>query len=255
MRSTMRRRTVLVVLWLIGNVFVFWAIALTASGYSLEGYLPWESSKVFTYSPVLYSEPGDEPTEILYMVGHSGGLYYYLVWRDEYFGNALLDKLYRVMRGLIYGTSEDVEVFKVVPENGSFYFQTYGHSPVHGEMLPDGSCLWLERGLSVPNCTVNGTHVKLYVVTWNHMLSLLPDNNTVQVFPEMRHMIPEDYVALGMVKRTKYSIAGIAFDSLTASLAVTVLLNFILFVLLRRRFLLRGGRKNIRGRLLFKREV
>ena len=251
----MRRRTVLVVLWLIGNVLVFWAVTLTASGYSLEGYLPWESSKVFTYSPVLHSKPGDKPTEILYMVGRNGELYYYIVWRDEYFSNSLIDKLYRLMRGLIYGTSEDVEVFGVVPENSSFYFQTYGHSSVHGKILPDGSCLWSERGLTIPNCTVNGTHVKLYVVTWNHMLSLLPENDTVQVFPEMRHMTPEDYVALGMVKRTKYSIAGIAFNSLTASLVVTVLLNIILFVFLRRWLLLRRGRKNLRSRLLFRREV
>jgi len=244
----MRRRTVLLVLWLTGNVFVFWAVALTASGYSLEGYLPGESSKVFAYSPVLHSKPGDEPTEILYMVGRNGELYYYIVWHDEHFDNALLDRLYRVMRGLIYGTTEDIEVFEIDPENGSFYFQTYDHSPVHGKIFPDGSCLWLERGLRVSNCTVNGTHVKLYVVTWNHMLSILRENGTVRVSPEMRHMTPEDYVALGMVKRTKYSIAGITFGSLTASLVVTVLLNLILFALWKRKLLLRGGRRNVRNR-------
>ena len=233
-----KRKVGLIVLWLILNTLLFWFVGLASSGYSLEGYLPWETEKVKEYSPVVYAEPGDMPQGILYMVSRNGMIQYYIVWRDEYFSNSVIDKIYRFFRGLVYsGATQDIEVFKINPEDGAFYFQTRGHVEVHGKLLPGGKCLWLERNVTVPNCAENGTHVKLYVVTWNHMLSLQPENGTVRAELKMRHMTPEDYVSLGMFRRTQYSMAGITFSSLSLALLTTLAFNGVLYLAWRKGYL------------------
>ncbi len=216
--------------WLVLNFLIFWFVGLASSGYSLEGYLPWQSTKVNQYLPTIYSKPDDLPLGVLYTVNYDGSINYYIVWGDEYFSNSLIDRLYRFFRGLVYSrATQDIEVIKINPNNGTFYFQTYGHADVRGRILPDGSCLWVEKNITAPHCTEKGTHIKVYVVTWNHMLSLLPENGTVRAHLEIRHMTPNDYVSLGMFRRTQYSMAGITFSSLTLALVVTLAFNVFLY--------------------------
>ncbi len=212
--------------WLILNFLIFWFVGLTSSGYSLKGYLPGESSLVDRYTPLIYTSPGDKPEGILYMVDYKGVIYYYIVWEDEYFSNSIIDKLYRFFRGLVYGgATQDVEVVKINPNNGTFYFQTYEHTNVHGKILSNGSCLWMDNGMIVENCTKNGTHIRVYAVTWNHMLSLLPEEETGQTVVPMRHMTPNDYVSLGMFRRTQRTIGGVAVNSLLTALIATIVFN------------------------------
>ena len=232
--------------WLILNFLIFWFVGLASSGYSLEGYLRGQSTKVDQYLPTIYSKPDDLPLGILYMVDYDGTISYHIVWEDEYFSNSIIDKLYRFFRGLVYsGATQDIEVVKVNPNNGTFYFQTYGHEDVHGRILPDGSCLWLERNLTVPNCTEKGTHIKVYVITWNHMLSIMPENGTVRAHLKIRHMTPDDYVSLGMFRRTQYSMAVITFSSLTLTLIVTLIFNLFLYVAWRLGYLTKESQTRI----------
>ena len=233
--------------WLVLNLLIFWFVGLASSGYSMEGYLPGQSSKVDQYMPTVYAKPDDKPMGILYMVDYDGTIHYYIVWEDEYFSNSFIDRLYRFFRGLVYGgATQDIEVVKVNPDNGTFYFQTHGHADVHGRILPDGSCLWLEKNLTVPHCTEKRTHIKVYVVTWNHMLSLLPEEGTIRVHLTARHMTPEDYVSLGMFRRTQYSMAGITFSSLTLALIATLAFNGVFYWAWRRKYLTREGQKKVR---------
>ncbi|WP_297460125.1 hypothetical protein [Thermococcus sp.] len=236
--------------WLVLNFLIFWFVGLTSSGYSMEGYLPGQSEKVERYIPIVYARPDDMPMGILYMVDYDGTIHYYIVWEDEYFSNSLIDKLYRFFRGLVYGgATQDIEVVKVNPSEGTFYFQTHGHTDVHGKILPDGSCLWLEKNLVIPNCTENETHIRVYVVTWNHMLSLLPEDGTVRARLKIRHMTPDDYVALGMFRRTQYSMAGITFNSLTLAVLSTIAFNGVFYWAWRRGYLTREGQKRVMDEL------
>lgn len=221
-------------LWLVLNFFVFWAVWLYTTGYSAEGYLPWESGKAEQYSPYVYTPPGDRPVEILYMVDVNGTVHYYIVWEDEHFSNPIIDRLYRLFRRLAYrGSTKDVEVVEVNPDTGEFYFQTNGHTGVRGLIGPEGNCLVLETGKSVPNCTANGTHLKVYVVTWNHMLCLTPENGTsLTKDVPLRKMGPVEYSSLMMRRRIQKTIWGVAVDSVTFALGVTALLNVVLFSVL-----------------------
>ncbi len=217
--------------WFAVNFFIFWSVGLYTSGYSLEGYLPWESKDAPTYSPIVYSLPDDKPDEMLYMVDKDGSVYYYIVWEDEYFSNWLIDKLYRFFRALVYGgATQDIEVVKVFPENRTVYFQTYGHTDVWVTVNPDGTCLWPADNVEISNCAENGTHVKVYSVTWNHMLSIVPQNGTVRTILPLRRMSPVDYVILGMFRRTQMTIAGVAVDSIILGLFVTLAFNTFLYV-------------------------
>ncbi|WP_297475430.1 hypothetical protein [Thermococcus sp.] len=234
-------------IWLVLNFIIFWFVGLASSGYSMEGYLPGQSAKVDQYVPFVYAKPDDLPKGVLYMVDYDGTIHYYIVWEDEYFSNSFIDRLYRFFRSLVYsGATQDIEVVKVNPDNGTFYFQTHGHTDVNGRILPDGSCLWLEEDRTIPNCAENGTHIKVYVVTWNHMLSLLPEGGTVRANLTMRHMTPEDYVSLGMFRRTQYSMAGITFSSLTIALLATLLFNGVFYWAWRKGYLSREGQRKVR---------
>jgi len=234
-------------LWLVLNFIIFWFVGLASSGYSMEGYLPAESKKVDQYMPVVYAKPDDMPRGMLYMVDYDGTIHYYIVWEDEYFSNSFIDRLYRFFRGLVYGgATQDIEVVKVNPDAGTFYFQTHGHTDVHGKILPGGKCIWLEENLTVPNCAENGTHLKVYVVTWNHMLSLLPENGTVQANLTIRHMTPEDYVSMGMFRRTQHSMAGIAFSSLAIAIVVTIAFNGVFYAAWRKGYLTKEGQRKVR---------
>lgn len=226
-----KKKAALVATWLLLNLLVFWFVGLASSGYSLEGYLPGQGEKVDRYTPIVYAKPNDMPQGILYMVDYDGTIQYYIVWEDEYFSNSVIDKLYRFFRGLVYsGATQDIEVVKVNPSDGTFYFQTKGHVDVHGKLLPSGKCLWIERNVTVPNCAENGTHIRVYVITWNHMLSLQSENGTVKTELRMKHMTPEDYVFLGMFRRTQYSMAGITVNSLTIAVLATLAFNGILYL-------------------------
>ncbi|KQH82150.1 hypothetical protein [Thermococcus thioreducens] len=237
--------------WLLLNFFIFWLVGLTSSGYSLEGYMPGESEKVYQYAPIVHTAPDDRPIGILYMVDYGGNLYYYIVWEDEYFSNSLIDELYRLFRGLVYGgATQDIEVVKVNPDNGTFYFQTYDHTNVHGRFLSNGSCLWEEENRVIPNCTVNGTHINVYTVTWNHMLSLLPQNGTERAVLPMRHMTPNDYVALGMFRRTQKTIAGVAVNSLLLAVVATLAFNGLMYVTWRKGYLTREEQRKVRDAIM-----
>jgi len=235
-----------ITVWLVLNFLIFWFVGLASSGYSMEGYMPGQSEKISEYTPVVYTVPNDRPVGILYMVDYDGVLYYYIVWEDEYFSNSLIDKLYRFFRGLVYGgATQDIEVVKINPDNGTFYFQTYGHTDVNGKLLDNGSCLWVDENQVIPHCTVNGTHIKVYVVTWNHMLSLIPQNGTERAVLPMKHMTPNDYVALGMFRRTQYSMAGITFSSLLMAVVATLAFNAVMFTAWKKGYLTRETqRKN-----------
>ncbi|ANF22813.1 hypothetical protein [Thermococcus piezophilus] len=226
-----------IALWLFANFIIFWCVGLYTSGYSPEGYLPWESAKIQEYTPIIYTSSGDEPYGILSMADIKGNIYYYIVWEDEYFHNMIIDRLYRFFRSLVYGgNTYDIEVVKIYPDNNSIYLQTYEHTDVWATMQPDGSCLW--NGHTIPDCTEKGTHVKVYVVTWNHMLSLTPKNGTIRVgnLP-MRHMTVDDYVSLGMFRRTQETIGGVAINSMLISALFTVAFNVVLYVSWRKGYL------------------
>ncbi|NJE09630.1 hypothetical protein [Thermococcus sp. MAR1] len=236
----------LIAAWFVLNFFIFWSVGLYTSGYSLEGYLPRETEEARTYGPIVYTLPDDPPDELLYMSDGSGNIYYYIVWKDEYFGNWLIDRLYRFFRALVYGgATEDIEVVKVFPHNRTVYFQTYEHTDVWAVVNPDGSCVWFERDLTVPDCAENGTHVKVYSVTWNHMLSIIPAEGTERVTLPMRHMTPGDYVILGMFRRTQHTIAGVAVSSLLIALIVTAAFNIVLYVSWRKGYLTKEGQMRI----------
>ncbi|NJE30535.1 hypothetical protein E3E38_05655 [Thermococcus sp. 18S1] len=236
--------------WLILNFFIFWSVGLYTSGYSLEGYLPWESEEAENYGPIVYTPPNDLPDGILYMVDWDGSIYYYIVWEDEYFDNWLIDRLYRFFRALVYGgATQDIEVVKVFPDNRTVYFQTYEHTDVWAIVAPNESCTWLEKDLIVPDCAENGTHVKVYSVTWNHMLSLIPQEGTVRVILPMRRMTPADYVILGMFRRTQHTIAGVAINSLFLALVATVVFNSVMYVAWRKGYLTKEGQRKIRNEI------
>ncbi|ASJ08574.1 hypothetical protein A3L11_04730 [Thermococcus siculi] len=236
-----------VAIWLILNFLIFWFVGLASSGYSMEGYLPGESERIEHYTPLVYTSPDDKPVGILYMVDYDGTLYYYIVWEDEYFSNSLIDKLYRFLRGLIYGgATQDIEVVSVNPDNGTFYFQTYEHTDVHGKLLEDGTCLWIEEDKVIPDCTVNETHIKVYVVTWNHMLSLIPESGTEMAVLPMRHMTPADYVALGMFRRTQKTIGGVAISSLFLAVIATLVFNGFFYWAWRRGYLTKESQRRAR---------
>jgi len=240
-----------IAMWLVLNFLIFWFVGLASSGYSLEGYMPWESEKIDQYAPIVYTAPEDRPMGILYMIDYDGVLYYYIVWEDEYFSNSLIDKLYRFFRGLVYGgATQDIEVVKVNPENGTFYFQTYEHSDVHGKLLENGSCLWVDEKEVIPNCTVNGTHINVYVVTWNHMLSLIPAEDTERAVLPMKHMTPNDYVALGMFRRTQRTIAGVAINSLLLAVVTTLAFNGIMYVAWRKGYLTKEGQRKVKDEIM-----
>ena len=240
----------IIVSWLVLNFLIFWFVGLASSGYSLEGYMAGGSEKISKYTPVVYTDPTDRPMGVLYMVDYDGNLYYYIVWEDEYFSNSLIDKLYRFFRGLVYGgATQDIEVVKINPDNGTFYFQTYGHTDVNGKLLDNGSCLWVDENQVIPQCTVNGTHIKVYVVTWNHMLSLIPQDGTERAVLPMKHMTPNDYVALGMFRRTQYSMAGITFSSLLMAVVATLAFNAVMFTAWKKGYLTREAQRKNRERV------
>ena len=232
--------------WFVLNFFIFWSVGLYTSGYSLEGYLPWESKDAPTYSPIVYALSNDTPDGMLYMVDREGNVYYYIVWEDEYFDNWLIDRLYRFFRALVYGgATQDIEVVKVFPENRTVYFQTYGHRDVWATVNPDGTCLWPEEDVKVPDCAENGTHVKVYSVTWNHMLSIIPQNGTVRTTLPLKRMSPTDYVILGMFRRTQMTIAGVAVNSIVIALLVTLAFNVFLYVAWRLGYLTKESQTKI----------
>jgi hypothetical protein len=237
----------LVTVWLVLNFLIFWFVGLASSGYSLEGYLPGQSEKVDQYIPLVYTSPDDKPVGILYMVDYDGTINYHIIWEDEYFSRSLIDKLYRFLRGLIYGgATQDIEVVRVNPDNGTFYFQTYEHTDVHGKLLEDGSCLWIDENKVIPDCTVNGTHIKVYVVTWNHMLSLIPKEGTEMVVLPTRHMTPDDYVALGMFRRTQKTIGGVAINFLLLAVVATLAFNGVFYWAWRKGYLTKESQRRVR---------
>ncbi|NJF25299.1 hypothetical protein [Thermococcus sp. Bubb.Bath] len=222
-------------LWMILNFIAFWAVWLYTTGYSAKGYFPGESERAEEYAPYIYTALGDQPVKMLYMVDQNGTIHYYVVWKDEHMGNELKDRIYRLFRKLIYrGSSMDIETVEINPEKREFHFETRGHKSVDGVMLEDGSCRVFETGETIHNCTSNGTHLKVYVVTWNHMLCLKPEAGTGKVEVELKKMSPLDYTSLTVYRRNNENTRELIISATEYSIVVTGGINVVLFIALKK---------------------
>ncbi len=179
-------------------------MALTwASGYYLYGYAQSPQELGERYYPVIYTKPDDRPTALkfLYREGQSV-LIYYVFWDDEFYPySPIIDKLYRFLRTLYYGSSEDIEVIKLRIDNGApveLIFESYGHEVVRARIL-NSTHVTLPDGREV-RCMTN-YHPELYSVTWNHMLSLLPLNGYVANSLRPENLSLDEYVHFKIYRR------------------------------------------------------
>jgi len=227
----MRRwiRCLLVTLGVLAFFSAVFSVVLYEQGYTVEGYLPYKTRLAEEYEPVLYVPPGDAPIAAFYMFNSSGSITYYFVWNGENTGKTLVDRAYSYMRSLFYGSSADVESITVVPDNRTVLFETTGHRAVVAT-FNGTTCMY--NGAVIEDCTVNGTHVKVYVVTWNHLFSLEPVPGTVVADVKIHHMSPWDYVHYGIGRRNE-SIAAAARWAAFVSAVVTA--SFFLGVMYLRR--------------------
>jgi len=227
------RRKLLLAVWMLANVVVVFSLSLYQSGYTLKGYVPAYGKDALKYSPVLYAKPDDKPVRVLYELDRHGGISYYYVWPTESTGKPLVDRLYDYIRRLFYGSSADVEPVTVYPRNRTITFESYSHRRVWAKFV-DGDC-YVVGGEVVENCTVNGTHVKVYVVTWNHAFSLVPQSGLVRVNLTPEPMTPWEYAHYAIFRRANESIREAAIRSLILAVIVTALLNATGYYLLVRR--------------------
>ncbi len=236
-------RKTLVVLWITGNLFLFFSIALYEGGYTIRGYFPAYGENATTYAPILYAPLNDEPERVLYLLGRGGGVSYYYVWPTERIGEPLVDRLYDYIRRLFYGSEADIESITVYPENRTIAFETYGHRKVVAS-FDERNC-YID-GETITGCVVNGTHVKVYVVTWNHVFSLHPKEGTVPINVTPEPMSPWEYMHYSIFRRTNESIKDAIIRAFAVATGVTSLLNVGGYYLLARRGLGKRIMKKLR---------
>jgi|GEM_PF-5136812 len=212
--------------------FVTFSLALYESGYTLTGYFPSKSLNAKRYAPVIYTPPGDEPEEILYMYNKTThAITYYVVWGGEYTGRGVVDRLYEYVRSLFYGSGADVEPVVIYPLNRTVSFETSGHTKVWAT-FSGAVCKYDDT--YVPNCTVNGTHVKVYVLTWNHLFTLEPRNGTRPASVNVKPMSPTDYMRYSVGRRGESITEGVIRAMILAAVS-TVLIVFTSWYLLIRK--------------------
>jgi len=212
--------------------FVTFVLALYDSGYTLTGYFPSKSLDARRYAPLLYTLPGDEPELVLYMYNKSThAITYYVIWSGEYTGEGIVDRLYEYLRSLFYGSSTDVESIDVYPLNRTVSFETSGHKRVWATF---SGTVCKYDDVYVPQCTVNGTHVKVYVLTWNHLFTLEPHAGTQPTSVEVKPMSPNDYIRYRVGRRGKSIRKGVMMAFLTA-IITTVLMVLGSWYLLEKR--------------------
>ncbi|WP_457741937.1 hypothetical protein [Thermococcus sp.] len=238
------KRKLLLILWVLANIFVIFSLSLYQSGYTLKGYVPAYGKDALKYAPVLYANPDDRPVKVLYELDRHGGISYYYVWPTESTGKPLIDRFYDYVRRLFYGSSADVEPVTVYPKNQTITFESYSHRRVWAKFV-DGTC-YVVGGEAIENCTVNGTHVKVYVVTWNHLFSLLPQSGLVRVNLTPEPMSPWEYAHYSIFRRANESIREAAIRSLFLAVVVTAVLNLAGYYLLIKRELWRKIRNELK---------
>jgi hypothetical protein len=225
-------RKLMIALWLVVNFFVVFSLSLYESGYTLKGYFPAYGKDAIDYAPVLYAPPNDFPKEVLYSMGRGGGISYYYIWPTEGMGKPLIDRLYDYIRKLFYGSEADIEPVEVFPANRTITFESYGHGRVVATFDEHNCYVGNE---TIPDCVVNGTNVKVYVVTWNHAFSLYPQEGTVPVNLTPEPMSPWEYAHYAIFRRANESIKEAALRAVLIALVVTALLNVTGYYLLVRR--------------------
>ena len=218
-------RNAIIVVWLVVNFLVVFSLALYGSGYTLKGYFPAYGKNAQEYVPILYALPEDTPKKVLYEMGTGGGIAYYYIWPTEETGKPLIDRLYDYVRRLFYGSEVDIEPITVYPENRTITFETYEHRKVVASF----------DGETVTDCVVNGTHVKVYVVTWNHAFSLYPREGTVPIHVTPEPMSPWEYMHYSIFRRANESIKEAAIRAFIVAIGITVLVNIGGYYLLIRR--------------------
>lgn len=227
----MRRRAVLEV-WLVLNFFVLFSLSLYESGYTIRGYLPAYGEDAREYAPLLYVPKGDTPQKALYDLEKGGGIVYYYIWPTESMGRPLIDRLYDYVRKLFYGSEIDIEPVTVYPENRTITFESYGHGKVVATFNEHTCHVGNE---TIKGCVVNGTHVRIYVVTWNHAFSLFPAKDTAPAKVELEPMSPFEYAHYTIFRRANESIRDAALRAVLMATAITALLNVTGYYLLVRR--------------------
>ncbi len=212
-----RSRRLLAGLGVVVVFFVTFSLALYESGYTLVGYFPSKSMDAKRYAPLIYTPPGDEPELVLYMYNKTtGSITYYFIWSGEYTGRGILDRLYEYVRSLFYGSSADVEPINVYPSNRSISFETSGHKRVWATF---SGTVCNYDDVYVPHCTVNGTHVKVYVLTWNHLFTLEPQSSTYPVLIKVKPMSPTDYIRYSVGRRGESIREGVLKALIAATLS------------------------------------
>ncbi|NJE09129.1 hypothetical protein E3E31_11455 [Thermococcus sp. M39] len=220
------RKKILFALWIVFNFLLIFSIILYETGYTLEGYLPAHGEKALKYAPILYSQPNDKPQLILYSFDRSGGVWYYVIWEREKAGIPIIDQFYDYIRRLFYGSAIDVEGIVVYPKNRTITFETYGHERIRAKF--DSSNCYYDR-VTIINCVENETHVKVYVATWNHLFTLIPQNGTVKANVKMKPMSPTDYIRYSIFRRMNEGIKEAVIKDLAIASIVTVLLNTLIY--------------------------
>jgi len=201
-------------------------VALYQSGYSLQGFLPAYGEKAERFLPVLYAFPNDPPSKVLYSFTRDGGVEYYYIWRGEKSGTPLIDQLYNYVRMLFYGSAADVESVTVNPLNRTLVFETLGHQKIVAKFTTK-DCSY--DNVKVPNCVVNKTHVKVYVLTWNHLFSLLPVEDTVPQKIKAEPMTPAQYIQYAIVRRMNESIKQAVAIAIGKAILITVVINLFAY--------------------------
>lgn len=235
-------RRALIAAWLVVNFFIVFSLALYESGYTIKGYFPAYGKSAREYAPVVYTPPRDAPQKALYDLGKGGGIVYYYIWPTESMGKPLIDRLYDYIRKLFYGSEADIEPITVYPENRTVTFESYGHEKIVATF--DEHDCHIENE-TIRNCVLNGTHVKVYVVTWNHAFSLHPLNGTAPAEIELEPMSPWEYAHYAIFRRANESIKEAALRAALVAVVLTVAINVSGYYLLTRR----GGWAGIRKRL------
>lgn len=230
-------RKFIIAVWLVVNFFVVFSLALHESGYTLKGYLPAYGKNALEYAPVIYAPPGDTPKKVLYEMGTGGGITYYYIWSTEETGKLLIDRLYDYIRKLFYGSETDIEPITIYPENRTVIFESYNHRKVVAT-FDDYNCYTGNK--TIRNCVVNGTHVKVYVVTWNHAFSLYPKTGTIPVNVTPEPMSPWEYTHYAIFKRANESIKEAALRATLIAIVVTATINIMGYYIFVKR---RAGKK------------
>ncbi|WP_457741355.1 hypothetical protein [Thermococcus sp.] len=216
-----KTRKLLVGLGIAAVFFVTFSLALYESGYTLTGYFPSKSLNAKRYAPILYTPQDDKPEEILYMYNKTThAITYYVIWGGEYTGRSVIDRLYEYIRSLFYGSGADVEPITVYSLNRTISFETSGHTEVWAT-FSGTVCKYDDT--YIPNCTVNGTHVRVYVLTWNHLFTLEPQSGTHPVSIEVKPMSPTDYIRYSVGRRGESIAEGVVRAILIALLSTVLI--------------------------------